>query len=141
MTPSRVRRESVWLTSARFTVTAGAAVVDESGRVLLLKHVFRDGSGWGMPGGFIERGEQPEEALRRQVREETGLELDEVEIVLARTVPRAKQIELIYRCRANGRAVEAQSLEISRTGWFRLDALPAGLTKSQRWLIERVLEK
>lgn len=129
------------MTSARFTVTTGAAVVDEHGRVLLLKHVFRDGSGWGMPGGFIEKGEQPEEALRRELREETGLELDHVEIVLVRTITRAKQIELIYRCRAGGQTVDARSYEISRAGWFRLDALPPGLTKSQRRLIERALEE
>lgn len=141
ITPRRVRYGGIWLTTDRFTVTAGAAVLDERGRVLLLKHVFRDGSGWGMPGGFIERGEQPEEALRRELREEAGLELDHVEIVLARTVPGAKQIELIYRCRANGQAVDTQSYEVSRAGWFRLDALPPGLTKSQRRLIKRALEK
>lgn len=141
ITPRRVRYGAIWSITDRFSVTTGAAVVDEHGRVLLLKHVFRDGSGWGMPGGFIERGEQPEEALRRELREETGLELEKVEIVLARTVPRAKQIELIYRCRAKGRAVDARSYEVNRAGWFRLDALPPDLTKSQRRLIERALEK
>ena len=61
--PKSVRRWGVRLVEPRFTVTAGAVVVDERGRVLLLNHVFRVGSGWGIPGGFMEKGEQPEEAL------------------------------------------------------------------------------
>ncbi|MEP6912843.1 MAG: NUDIX hydrolase, partial [bacterium] len=59
----------------RFAVTAGAVITDNQGRVLLLKHRFRPGTGWGMPGGFMQEGEQPEEALRRDLREEVGLEV------------------------------------------------------------------
>ena len=66
------------LSHPRFAVTAGAIITDDSGRVLLLKHRFRPGTGWGMPGGFMEEGEQPEEALRRELREEIGLEVEEV---------------------------------------------------------------
>ena len=69
------------LTHARFTVTAAGIVLDERGRVLLLKHRFRSGSGWGIPGGFVEAGEQPEEGLRRELLEEIGLELDSAELV------------------------------------------------------------
>ena len=64
--PRWVRRAGVLLTQARFTVTAAVVATDERGRVLLLKHVFRGGSGWGIPGGFLEAGEQPEEAARRE---------------------------------------------------------------------------
>ena len=71
--PRFVRRAGVWLTQPRFTVTAGAVISDERGRVLLLRHVLRRGNGWGVPGGFIAAGEQPEDAVRREVREETGL--------------------------------------------------------------------
>ena len=56
------------LAHPRFAVTAGAVITDARGRVLLLKHRFRPGAGWGMPGGFLERGEQPDAALRRELR-------------------------------------------------------------------------
>ena len=74
--PKSLRRWGVRLVEPRFTVTAGAVVQDEEGRVLLLHHRYRAGSGWGIPGGFLEKGEQPEEALRRELREEVGLEVD-----------------------------------------------------------------
>ena len=62
-----MRRWSMRLTHARFTVTAGGLIFNDAGEILLLKHRFRAGSGWGLPGGFIEAGEQPIDALRREL--------------------------------------------------------------------------
>src|SRR5262249_17761563 len=90
------------LTHTRFTVTAGALIFNQSGQVLLLKHRFRAGSGWGLPGGFLETGEQPIDALRRELREELGLEIQDVEIYAARSFRKPKQVEVLFRGRANG---------------------------------------
>jgi 8-oxo-dGTP diphosphatase len=139
--PAGARRLGVWLREPRFTVTAGVVVVDERGRVLLLKHVFRRGSGWGIPGGFMEKGEQPEEAIRRELREETGLEIEEPRLVAARTLRRARQVEILFLARARrGAEARAASAEISRAEWFARDALPPELTKDQRRLIGRALK-
>ena len=136
--PKRVRRWGVLLTEARFTVTAGAVIMDEQGRVLLLQHRFRPGSGWGIPGGFIQSSEQPEAALRRELREEIGVELERVELIFARTLQRYRQVELIFRCCIRD-AIFPQTYEIQRAAWFALNELPAGLSDDQRALIERVL--
>src|SRR3712207_5339943 len=137
--PAGVRRWGVWLTQPRFAVTAGAVVTDERGRVLLLHHVFRKGSGWGIPGGFLTEGEHPEDALRRELREETGMELDGVELAFARTLRRPRQVEIIFRCRARSAALpEAlDNAEIDGAGWFDLAGLPPGIGRDQRRLIER----
>ena len=139
--PRFVRRAGVWLTQPRFTVTACVVVSDERGRVLLLCHTLRGGSGWGVPGGFITRGEQPDEAVRREVREETGLELEEVELAFVRTLRRAQQVEVIFRGRMRAAAIGGQqsSFEVERAEWFERDRLPADLGADQRRLIERVL--
>jgi 8-oxo-dGTP diphosphatase len=136
--PKRLRRWGVRLVEPRFTVTAGAVVTDERGRVLLLNHVFRVGSGWGIPGGFMEKGEQPEEALRRELREEIGLELERAEIAFVRTLRRPTQVEIIFRCRPRG-AHREESFEIKSAKWFAPDSLPPGLSRDQRDLIKRVL--
>ena len=140
-TPGFVRRWGVRLTQPRFTVTAGAVIRDERGRVLLLRHVFRRGSGWGIPGGFLARGEQPDEAVRRELREETGLALEEVELAFVRTLARPHQVEVIFRCRMRAAALEGRedSLEIDRAEWFERDALPEGVGDDQRRLIARAL--
>lgn len=139
--PRFVRRAGVWLTQPRFAVTAGAVVSDEGGRVLLLRHVLRKGSGWGVPGGFLTAGEQPEEAIRRELREETGLELDTVELAFVRSLKGAHQVEIIFRCRMRAAALEglAKGFEIDRAEWFARDALPGGLSADQRRLIDRAL--
>jgi ADP-ribose pyrophosphatase YjhB (NUDIX family) len=139
--PKSLRRGAVRLTQARFMVTAGAVVSDAEGRVLLLHHRFRAGSGWGIPGGFIEKGESPLDALRRELREEIGLELESAEIAFARTLKKPMQVEIIFRCRPRGGVFHAQpqSMEIKRVAWFKPDQLPPELSGDQRRLIERVL--
>lgn len=138
--PKSVRRWGVRLVEPRFTVTAGAVIVDERGRVLLLNHVFRAGSGWGIPGGFIEKGEQPEDALRRELKEEIGLELEHAEIAFVRTLKKPSQVEIIFRCRAQSVSGNQPSIEIKSAEWFTLDGLPSKLPKDQRRLIERALK-
>ena len=132
----------MWLTQPRFTVTAGGVVEDERGRVLLLHHVFRKGSGWGIPGGFLTKGEQPEDALRRELREETGLEVEAAEIAFARTHARPRQVEIIFRCRARAESLaeSRRSVEVDRAGWFEREGLPEGIGPDQRRLIERALD-
>jgi ADP-ribose pyrophosphatase YjhB (NUDIX family) len=139
-TPRRVRRWGVWLAEPRFMVTVGAIVQDEGGRVLLLQHEFRTGSGWGIPGGFLERGEQPLEALRRELREEVGVELDAAELVHVRTLSRPQQVEIHFRCRVRaGVRAEPRSIEINSVGWFEAAALPPELSRDQRRIIADAL--
>lgn len=136
--PGGVRRRVVRTGQRRFTVTAGAIIFDDEGRVLLLEHVFRPDSGWGLPGGFLNKGEQPETALRRELREEIGVDLEGVEMLFARTLPRPRQIEIYFKARAIG-TPQPCSFEIRKAEWFTIDNLPAELSKDQRRLIQRAL--
>jgi 8-oxo-dGTP diphosphatase len=55
----------------------GAVIRDEAGRILLIKRGHEPGRGlWSVPGGRIEAGETDEQAVVREVREETGLEVE-----------------------------------------------------------------
>ncbi|MFC7613097.1 NUDIX hydrolase [Actinokineospora soli] len=54
----------------------GGLVRDDSGRLLLIRRARPPGAGqWSLPGGKVEGGESDAEALRRELREETGLEV------------------------------------------------------------------
>ena len=136
--PGRVRRWTLRLTHTRFVVTAGGIITNNEGGVLLLKHRFRPGTGWGMPGGFVEQGEQPEAALRRELCEEVGLEVEKVELFTTRTFKAPKQIEIIFRCQAVG-DTDRLSFEIQKAAWFSPGELPPELPKDQAQLIRRAL--
>ena len=126
-------------THTRFTVTAGAVIFNDQKQVLLLKHRFRAGSGWGLPGGFLERGEQPIDALRRELREEIGLELEDVRIFAARSFKKPKQVEVLFRARANAN-VKPLAMEVERAEWFSIESLPEGLPRDQRVYVERAAQ-
>ncbi len=124
-------------------MTTGAVVTDASGRVLLLHHPYRPGSGWGIPGGFLQPGETPEEALRRELREEIAMEIEILRPAFVRALTRYQQVELIFLCRPLDGAANSeplpQSHEVDRTAWFPLDSLPADLSDDQREILRRAL--
>ena len=136
--PKSLRRWTIRFSHPRFAVTTGVVVTNRTGQVLLLKHRFRPGSGWGMPGGFIERGEQPEAALRRELREEIGLELEELKLFTVRAFRKPKQVEIVFTARATGNP-DQLSFEIQKAVWFLPAEFPKELPADQTVLIKRAL--
>lgn len=66
-------------------VTVGAAIFNSENNVLLIKtHKWKNK--YGLPGGKIEVGERSEEALKREVKEETNLEVEKIRFVLYQDV-------------------------------------------------------
>src|SRR6266545_4601620 len=54
-------------------MAAGVLFRDAAGRVLLVKPSYK--AGWDIPGGYVEPGESPKQAARREVLEELGIEV------------------------------------------------------------------
>ena len=65
----------------RPVATVGALIQDDDGKLLMIK-THKWGHRWGIPGGKIERGESSTDALKREIREETNLEVDDVRFVM-----------------------------------------------------------
>lgn len=138
--PKKIRLWGVRLTQSKFTVTAGAIITDDRQRLLLLKHVFRPGSGWGIPGGFIKRREDPAKAIVRELKEEIGLEVVDLNIEFARTLRHPDQVEILFSARPNG-TPQTRSVEIAEFGWFDPENLPMGISEDQRRVIRRVIAR
>ena len=131
-----MRLKIIRTTQQKFTVSAAAVITNAEGKVLLLNHLLRPYSGWGLPGGFLTAGEQPEDAIKREIREETGMDIENVKMFRVRTIRR--HIELLFTADAAGEAT-VQSREILDLGWFDLEELPEGLPESQKNVIKQLL--
>lgn len=136
--PEPLRLRLIRATQKKFTASAGAVIVDENKKVLLLEHEMRPGPRWGIPGGFLEYGEQAIEALRRELLEEIDLELKNIRLLHVKIVGR--HIEFFFFAEANG-AAEIKSREIRALEWFAADELPEELLLSQKKIIGKVLSE
>ena len=134
--PRRLRVLVSRRVQTKFTVSAAGVIVNGTGKVLLLNHVLRPDSGWGVPGGFLERGEQPETAFRREIKEETGLEHCDVSLYRSRTLGR--HIEIIFTARAIDEP-RILSKEILEFGWFTAETVPPDMSLDQQFLVRRAL--
>lgn len=107
------------------TVVA-AAVVIRDGRVLLTRRAEGQHLAglWEFPGGKLEEGESPEEALVRECREECGIEVDVEEIldVTHHRYPEKDVLLLFYRCEL--RAGEVRHLQVADHAWVPPSELP-----------------
>lgn len=110
--------------------TVGALCEDELGRLMLVRRAVEPRKGkWDTPGGFLEEGEAPLDGLRRELREETGLEIEPGEfagalIDLYGDGPEAQFVlSLNWLARiVGGEPVAAD--DISEMRWFAADELP-----------------
>lgn len=134
-TPQPVRRKAIRVSQNKFTTSVAAIIFNEKKEVLLLDHVLRATSNWGIPGGFLEHFEHPEEAIQREINEETGLELENVTLYSVRTINR--HLEILFLAKPKGTA-EVKSREINRLGWFTVDNLPENMSTIQQKTVKKV---
>lgn len=98
------------------------ALVHRGDAVLVGRHTFRPWSPYGFIGGWMEAGEPPEDALRREIREELGAVVDAHVgrlLVAGQHARRGEPngISLIYECRLDGPLPRALPLEILSLHW------------------------
>ena len=109
---------------------ASALVLDDEGRVLLGRRAREPDEGkWDTPGGFIEEGEDPLDALRRELREETGLEVEPGAFVTAYTDRYGSAegdtatLNLLWEARVVTGEPHPDD-DVAELRWFALDELP-----------------
>ena len=122
--PQAVRRWIVRRVAPSFTVGGLCVIERADGRVLLVRHGYRPK--WGLPGGFLKRGEAPADGARREVVEEVGLRVELLGEPAVVVSPRWRRVDVVFLARAGDDAdeVRAVSAEIQEVRWFARDSLP-----------------
>jgi 8-oxo-dGTP diphosphatase len=132
--PVRWQRRILDRTQSRFLVGVVGLGVDPNGHVILARHRF-GAPEWRFLGGFLSPRERLEDALAREVREETGIEVEVGPILEANQGYRWQRIELVYAYRPLG-GTERLSEELVEVRAFDPADLP-DVRADQRGIIER----
>ncbi len=132
--PVRWQRRFMTAAHQRFLVGVVGVGVDAEGRVLLARHRF-GAPQWRFLGGFLAPKERVEDALRREIREETGLEIEVGPVLEAINGYRWRKVELVFAYRVTG-GTERLTDEVAELRSFAPNDLP-DVRADQRGLIER----
>lgn len=136
--PLAPRRRIAWLAEPTFTVGVCGVVVNQREEVLMLRHHFREQDDWQLPGGFIGRGEPLGTALAREVREETGLEVEVLSVVGAE-VGKPLHVDICFAARVVGGELTVDEREVKEARFFSYRELTEVLTAADREDIDRAI--
>jgi mutator protein MutT len=126
------------------------ALIFEGRNILLVERAKEPLKGyWSIPGGIVEAGEKLEDAVRREVREETGLEIEPLAMfeIFERIMPDSEMrpeyhyVLIDYMCRVVGGQLAAAS-DVSQAAWVSEQNLREyRLTEGTLAVVERAFAK
>jgi len=108
-------------------VAAGALFLDPTGRVLLVRPTYKDT--WDIPGGYVERGESPAAACRREITEELGLRREPRRLIAVDWAPNdhdGDKLLFLFDCGELGddeQRIRVATNELDRWEWVSIDHL------------------
>lgn len=120
--PNWLRGAVTWMINGKVLVGVSGALLNDENQVLLLRHRFHNTRIWGLPGGWLSRGETVYDCWRREVKEELALEVSVEAILCHRAFRRTLEFYLLGRI--SGGQLRIDPVEILEARYFSPDGLP-----------------
>ncbi|MFF3211085.1 NUDIX hydrolase [Streptomyces sp. NPDC002886] len=108
------------------SVSVAGAVVRQDGRLLAIRRA--DNGNWELPGGVLELSEPPEAGVRREVLEETGIEVEVDELTGVYKNTTRGIVALVFRCKPSG-GTERTSAESTAVAWLTPEEVTAQMSE------------
>lgn len=131
---------AVRLTVPRHRIGVAVVGVNPLGELLLLRHVFHPHAPWGLPGGWLESGEDPADCALRELGEETGLTARLGSVIYLNHQKLPSHIGIAYLAYVDP-APMRYSAEIIEGAWFSPKSLPQPLLPFVSAAVAAALEK
>lgn len=122
------------------TLGVFAVIFDEAGRLLCVRLNYAS-KRWTTPGGRVETGESPLEALKREVLEETGLSITPRDLLGVYAKPAEDDLVLSFRATVVGGTAWQANDEIAELGYFGRNELPEPASVAARVRMRDAFEK
>ena len=117
-------------------------VFNASGEVLLIRHSYGRSDLFRFPGGGIRAWERPDQAARREIKEETGCTLAELSFTSTHVTDLEGRRDTVHLFKALTRDEPvADGMEVEEAGFFRLDDLPSPMSPAAMRRIEEHLNR
>lgn len=137
--PKRLKLALVRTMEDEFLIGLTGVILNDKNTILVVKHSYRDGERWSLPGGYIKEKEHPYEALAREVEEETGFIVRVDRELKIRTDRETARLDISLLGHLVGGEFRASD-EVSEAKFCKFDDLPL-LRQSQLTLIQKVLAR
>lgn len=135
--PIKIRFLISYILSDKYVIGVIAFVVKDK-KLLLLKHTYQ--YSWGLPGGWLKKGEDFSESIAREIKEETGLKVKIVQIFEVRNVIKRPVVDIAIACKVIEGDLTVDGVEVEEAKFFPLDELPEKILHTHMPYIKRFLK-
>ncbi len=136
--PFSVRYFFLWLLNQKFLIGVDALIVNDKQEVLLFKHSYRKEIPWGLPAGWLKRGEEHAQAIEREIFEEAGFHARMIKPLTMEKSERIARLDIVFLGELRDETDFVPSDEVIEAGFFPGDKLP-NIISSQAAIIKAYL--